>query len=155
MYKRRYAPSDDEPSDDFGSKYRQREYDYKDRMIFDLTKKLEITERKKKHIQRAYYTMVHDIRHEATLMRKYLDSLDDEDTDEESEEKVIKQVKVIAHTMIRLGHCPLSQQPLDENTFVNVCGHIFDKKALFTERPELCPKCSHKIVLPSNKQHQM
>lgn len=133
---------------DVSKHYSDARNEYKDREIFNLTKKLEASERKKKHIQRAFYTMVRDVRHEATVMRKYLESINEDNEDGEHEEDVVKTVKVIAHTMIRLGHCPISQLPLDDNTFINVCGHIFDKKTLLRERPAQCAKCSNKIVLP-------
>tara|TARA_B110001450_G_scaffold131108_1_gene123305 strand:+ start:202 stop:600 length:399 start_codon:yes stop_codon:yes gene_type:complete len=127
---------------------RRREFDSEE-VIVNLRKHVEALERKKLHIQRAFYTMVRDVRNEATIMRRFIERIDEEG--EESYDTVVDTVSNISKNMIALGHCPLSQQPLGEYTFINVCGHIFDKRALFTERPKLCPKCSNVIVIPAQQ----
>lgn len=119
----------------------------KDNIIRDLQYRLEVVERKKQHIQRAYYTMARDTRAESTKLRLFLEKLEDEEEGEEIfHEDLVQTMKKMTKDIILLGHCPLSQEPLGNNTVINMCGHIFDKNALSTHKPKLCPKCSQKIM---------
>lgn len=119
----------------------------KDDIIRDLQHRLEVVERKKQHIQRAYYTMVRDTRAESTKLRLFLEKLDDEEEGEELfHEDLLQTMKKMTKDITFLGHCPLSQEPLGKNTVINMCGHIFDKNALSTHKPKLCPKCSQKMM---------
>lgn len=119
----------------------------KDDIIRDLQHRLEVVERKKQHIQRAYYTMVRDTRAESTKLRLFLEKLDDEEEGEELfHEDLLQTMKKMTKDITFLGHCPLSQEPLGKNTVINMCGHIFDKNALYTHKPKLCPKCSQKMM---------
>ena len=91
--------------------------------------------------------MVRDTRAESTKVRLFLDKLDDEEEGEEIFHLVLVQnLKKMTKDITLLGHCPLSQEPLGKNTVINLCGHIFDKHALTTQKPKLCPKCSQKIM---------
>ena len=117
----------------------------RDRLIRELQTKLEASHRKKQHVQRAYYTMIRDTRAEATKMRLFIEQVEKDD-DETFHEDVVQTITTMSSNLINLGHCPLSMEPLGENTFVNICGHIFDKRALCKDKPRLCPKCSHKMI---------
>lgn len=119
----------------------------KDNIIRDLQHRLEVVERKKTHIQRAYYTMVRDTRAESTKLRLFLEKLDDDEEGEEIfHEDLVHVMKKMTKDVTLLGHCPLSEEPLGKNTVINMCGHIFDKHALATHKPKLCPKCSQKMM---------
>ena len=127
----------------------EHELQKKDTIIRELQDRIDILSRKKTHVQRAYYTMVRDTRAEATKMRLFLEKVDD-DGEEDGEmfhEDLVHTVKKMSCDLINLGHCPLSHEPLGDNTFINICGHIFDKRALMSKKPSNCPKCSHKMMI--------
>lgn len=120
-----------------------RRVDVRDNVIKELQHRVDVLERKKNHVQRAYYTMIRDTRAEATKMRIYIEKIDQEDEDSD---EIVHTIKNMSADLIKLGHCPISHEPLGENTFINICGHIFDKRTLATHKPRVCPKCSHKMM---------
>ena len=110
-----------------------------------------IAERKRRQTLRAYFTLVHDARYQATSLRKWMDSKIQCEEDGELEDcasDILNDVQERVHKIISLGHCPLSGEPLGERTYINTCGHIFDKAALASKSLELCPECSHKMIYP-------
>lgn len=117
-------------------------------LLAELRKNIDVNYRKKQHVQRAYHTMIHDIRHESTILLHFLDTIDTDNIDDP--EDTVRAIKKMVSSIVKIGQCPLSGEALDNNTFINICGHIFDKQALYHQQPSVCPKCSHKIVLPRN-----
>jgi hypothetical protein len=110
-----------------------------------------IAERKRRQTLRAFFTLVHDARYHATLMRKWIErqsQMDEQGELEKSSTDIIHEIKARVDKIITLGHCPLSGEPLGEQTYINTCGHIFEKSSLAPKTMELCPECSHKMVYP-------
>jgi vacuolar-type H+-ATPase subunit I/STV1 len=111
------------------------------------------SERKRKSTLNAYFTLVRDIRHEHTKIRQWIENklqdLDDGEV-EENVYDVLQEMRNKTMNVIGLGHCALTGEPLGDNTYINVCGHIFDKNTIMSSNNKinLCPRCSNKMVIP-------
>jgi hypothetical protein len=121
------------------------------KQLFEANQQNQTCERKRKSALKAYFTLIHDTRTQASDLRRWIDDKKKDDEDGELEDTVTEIIETIQEKtlkMISLGHCPLSGEPLGASTYINVCGHIFDKASLLTSKISMCPLCSHKIVLP-------
>lgn len=112
-------------------------------------------ERKRKSTLNAYFTLVRDIRHEHTKNRQWIEKKLQDYEDGELEDNIsdlLQEVHKRTINVIGLGHCALTGEALGDNTYINVCGHIFDKNAIMSPNNQinLCPRCSNKMVIPRN-----
>lgn len=112
-------------------------------------------ERKRKSTLNAYFTLVRDIRHEHTKNRQWIENKLQDLDDGELEENIsdlLQEMRNKTMNVIGLGHCALTGEALGDNTYINVCGHIFDKNAIMSpnNKINLCPRCSNKMVIPRN-----
>jgi hypothetical protein len=112
-------------------------------------------ERKRKSTLNAYFTLVRDIRHEHTKNRQWIEQKIqdlDEGELEENINDILQEMRNKTMNVISLGHCALTGEALGDNTYINVCGHIFDKHAIMSpnNKINLCPRCSNKMVIPRN-----
>ena len=112
-------------------------------------------ERKRKSTLNAYFTLVRDIRHEHTKTRQWIEKKLQDFEDGELEDNlsdILQEMYNKTINVIGLGHCALTGEALGDNTYINVCGHIFDKNAIMSPNNQinLCPRCSNKMVIPRN-----
>jgi len=124
-----------------------------ERELLFAKKKIAISERKRKCTLKAYFTLVHDARAEASDLRHWIETkrkTEEEGELEDSVSEIVCSIQNRTTKIIQLGHCPISGEPIGDSTYINVCGHIFDKHALAVSKISMCPLCSHKMVHPRN-----
>jgi hypothetical protein len=129
----------------------QRKVMYLERMVEQERQNAATAERKRCQTLRAYFTLVHDARFHATSIRKWVEKklqCEEEGELEDTSIDILQDVQARMYKIISLGHCPISGEPLNDRTYINTCGHIFEKAALASKNLDMCPECSHKMIYP-------
>ena len=108
-------------------------------------------ERKRIHASRAFYTMLHAVRNQVRQFREFTEELENElknDWSDVTPHYMLFKQKQFIRRMHVFGHCPVSGDVIGESTFINHCGHVFNKASLEGAIPkiECCPTCLKKIV---------
>lgn len=129
--------------------------DSRDDMIRSLERKLRVQESKTRYLKRAYYQYRRDVRSDTTPVRKLVEQMQDmlaeEEVDTDVISRMLKDLLSVSREVLKLDQCPFTGQPLSDNTFVNPCGHIFERRALLDlekNKTHYCPKCSVTIMIP-------
>lgn len=112
------------------------------------------SERKRQYTLRAFYKFLHSVRHEVAQFRTFTDELqrdleNNEWSDITPKFMLSKQIQFLQR-MHQFGHCPVSGDAIGSDTYINHCGHVFNKVSLETANPKLesCPTCSKQMVYP-------
>jgi hypothetical protein len=110
-------------------------------------------ERKRLHALRAFYQLLHEVRHEVRHFRVFTDELQREMESEWNDitpKYMMSKQKQFLQRMEVFGRCPLVGDVIGDLTYINQCGHVFNKVSLETANPKLesCPRCSKPMVYP-------
>jgi hypothetical protein len=110
-------------------------------------------ERKRRHNLRAYFLTLHEIRVEVQRFNAFLRDTENElrtEFNDISSKFVVDKCKMFTSRMARFGHCPLSGDAINDMTYINACGHVFNTISLEKIEPKLkkCPICRTQIGYP-------
>ena len=103
-------------------------------------------ERKRRLNLRAYFLMLHEVRVEVQRFNAFLRDTEKElrtEFNDISPKYMVDKCKMFTSRMARFGHCPLSGDAINDMTYINACGHIFNTISLEEIEPKLtrCPIC--------------
>lgn len=110
-------------------------------------------ERKRRQHLRAYFKMIHEVRNEVEQFESFINGIELElrnDFHDISPAYMIEKIKLFLNRMLRFGRCPLSGDAINEMTYINHCGHVFNKISLEQAEPQVkkCPICSKHVGYP-------
>jgi len=118
---------------------------------------VEQLERKRKHTLRAYFKTLHEMRHEVQSFQQFANDVEMELRSEFNDITptfIMDKVTLFLKRLRHFGHCPLSGDAIHELTYINHCGHVFNKISL-EEMSNVthCPLCKQPLGYPySSKQ---
>ena len=138
------------------NKRRERDHEYRSpprKRVHGDREGLHPAERKRRHHLRAYFKMIHEVRFEVQHFESFVHDAERELRNEFSDVSaahMIEKTKLFLHRLSHFGHCPLSGDAINEMTYINHCGHVFNKISLEQANPKVdkCHICSKSIGYP-------
>jgi hypothetical protein len=108
------------------------------------------------HTLRAYFKTLHEVRHEVQVFQRFANEVEVElasDFNDITPAFLMDKVALFLKRLRHIGHCPLSGDAIHELSFINSCGHVFNKISL-DAMPDMtkCPLCNEPLRYRSRVQ---